>query len=155
MSFILALTCYTNLKGATQYTPRAHPELTSITSLLKPAPDGYIPQNTKELLFEGPDPPNPCYEIPDGEVDVYAVVAGRRRLESTALPAGNRTMASSRVEALKRERQTNDRSLETGIVPGKGWEVRGEPPGYCDGTYDSICNRDGTFNCVLQGQHMA
>ena len=155
MSFIVALTCYTNLKGATQYTPRAHPELTSITSLLKSSPDGYVPQNTKELLFEGPDPPNPCYEIPDGEVDVYAVVAGRRRLANTALSTWNTTMESIRFEALTRERQTSHRSLETGIVPGKGWEVRNEPPGYCDGTYDSICNRDGSFNCVLQGQHAA
>lgn len=123
--------------------------------MLKPSADGYVPENKKEILFEGPDPPNNCYNIPEGEVDVYAVVAGRRRLERTAVPRSNATMAYSVIRDTEKQVQMNSRFLENGIEPGKGWEVRNEPPGYCDGTYDAICNRDGDFNCVLQGQHAA
>eukprot|EP00934_Nitzschia_sp_Nitz4_P003294 Nitzschia sp. Nitz4//scaffold75_size92586//3848//6839//NITZ4_004837-RA/size92586-augustus-gene-0.86-mRNA-1//-1//CDS//3329557651//3284//frame0 len=140
--------CTTAMKGATQHTPRYRPTETSITSMLKPAPNGYVPRNTKELLFEGPDPPIPCMEIPEGQVDVYAIVTGRRRLEQESV-----WNFSQHLEELVEDIPVSTRSLDTGIVPGIGWEVAEEPAGYCDGAYDSICSRDGGQECVLLGAH--
>jgi hypothetical protein len=39
------------------------------------------------------------------------------------------------------------------IIPGKGWEVWGEPQGVCDGTYDAVCGRSTDNECVLYGHH--
>ena len=50
-------------------------------------------------------------------------------------------------------RTTVDRSLQEEVVPGKGWEVWGEPQGYCDGTYNAICGIDTDNECVLYGHH--
>mmetsp|Transcript_17057 Transcript_17057/g.47915 ORF Transcript_17057/g.47915 Transcript_17057/m.47915 type:complete len:918 (+) Transcript_17057:96-2849(+) len=71
--------CTVPMQARTQYTPRANPEQTSLTSIIKPTSDGWVPKNNAELLYTGPDAHNTCYDIPDGELDVYAVVAGRRR----------------------------------------------------------------------------
>jgi hypothetical protein len=69
--------CHISMKGRTQYTPRNHPQNTSITSILKPAPDGYMPQNMRTTaLYEGPDAPNACLELPPGAVDVVAQILG-------------------------------------------------------------------------------
>ena len=47
----------------------------------------------------------------------------------------------------------NNRSLGSKIVPGKGWQVFGEPQGYCDGTYNAVCGRETDNECVLYGHH--
>lgn len=106
-----------------------------------------MPTNENKNLFDGPDPPNPCYRIPDGEVDVYAIVSGRRRLddEDSWMNVAEKKMPSAPLSVY----QASNRSLASEIVPGKGWQLFGEPPGYCDGTYNSICNR--ATECVLQG----
>lgn len=39
------------------------------------------------------------------------------------------------------------------ISPGKGWQVFGEPQGYCDGTYSAVCGRHTDNECVLYGHH--
>jgi len=133
----------------THYTPRANPEKTGINAYVQPAPDGYIPRNEEKNVFDGPAPPNPCFHIPEGDVDVYAIVAGRRRLnDEAASDPSDRGDAYPSSMTLTTHRATN-RSLETDIVPGKGWQLIGELPGYCDGTYNSDCNRAG--DCVLQG----
>lgn len=139
-------------KALTHYTPRANPEKTGINAYVKPTEDGYIPTNNLKNLFDGPDPPNPCYTIPEGEIDVYAIVTGRRRLGEKETWETTRNETTSAMQPLEIYR-TSNRSLEGGIVPGKGWQLFGEPPGYCDGTYNSICNR--ATECVLQGQQAA
>jgi hypothetical protein len=138
----------------THYTPRA--EKTGINLYVKPTADGYVPLNDRKNVFDGPDPPNPCLDIPDGEIDVYAIVAGRRRLSSeegvwNATTEQTTQKYLSEATAIKSTTLPSaaNRSLETGIVPGKGWQLFAEPPGYCDGTYNSVCNR--AEECVLQG----
>ena len=141
-------------QGATQYTPRANPEKTSITSILKPTVDGFVPANERIEAFEGPDPPNPCMQIPEGEVDVYGIVAGRRRMSEDDEFQIRSTEIRHRLEAhqVSRALQAQNTSLESDISPGKGWEVFDEPSGYCDGTYNTICGRDTDYMCVLQGR---
>jgi hypothetical protein len=139
-------------QALTHYTPRANPEKTGINVYVKPTGDGYIPMNKGKNLFDGPDPPNPCFTIPEGEIDVYAIVTGRRRLgeKETWNPITNESISVNQPPNIY---QASNRSLEGDIVPGKGWQLIWEPPGYCDGTYNSICNR--ATECMLQGQQAA
>ena len=138
-------------KARTQYTPRANPEETSLTSIIKPTAEGYIPKNEIPALYDGPDAHNTCYDLPEDAIDVFDVVSARRRLlyskrlDKKALVPRNIYLNS-----------TNDRVLaETDIVPGKGWEIFGEPQGYCDGTYNAVCALQADSNCVLYGHHDA
>lgn len=138
----------------THYTPRANPEKTGINAYVKPTPDGYIPTNQKKNLFDGPEPPNPCYQIPEGEVNVYAIVSGRRLLnDNVSSDHSNQEVESNTTSMTPPSwHYYSNRSLETGdIVPGKGWQLIAEPQGYCDGTYNAECFRWG--DCVLQGHH--
>jgi len=153
------------LQGATLHTPRANPEKTSLTALLKPAPNGYVPHNMEKVMYEGPDVHNKCYDIPEGQVDVLAVVSGRRRLESSSevpafVPESTKTDASPLKPTTAHYPETSEfidnSSRQLGkddIVSGKGWEVGGEPPGKCDGEYDSICGRNYGSKCPLSGHH--
>mmetsp|Transcript_27767 Transcript_27767/g.65251 ORF Transcript_27767/g.65251 Transcript_27767/m.65251 type:complete len:895 (-) Transcript_27767:3416-6100(-) len=146
--------CNTPMKAKTQYTPRANPNESALTSIIKPTSDGYIPTNTRTMLYEGPDAHNTCFDIPEGEVDVFNVVTGRRRLED-----------SFKSPSLPDRHQVDDfmyhstsplaRNLQDTITPGKGWEVWEEPPGFCDGTYNATCGRWTGDDCFLNGHHDA
>ncbi len=48
-------------------------------------------------------------------------------------------------------RSNSARSLDEKIVPGKGWQIFGEPQGLCDGTYNAVCGRSADNECVLAG----
>ena len=152
------------LQGATLHTPRANPEKTSLAVLLKPAPNGYVPHNREKVLYEGPDVHNQCYDIPEGEVDVIAVVSGRRRLEHSEKPDFMMVSTKTNASPLEPANAVHQETSETAdnlsrrlgkddIVPGLGWEVGGEPPGKCDGEYDSICGRNYGSKCPLWGHH--
>jgi hypothetical protein len=84
---------------------------------------------------------------------VYSIVTGRRRLHDAAdLQTSPRDSIES-VQSLAYV--TSNRSLETSITPGKGWEVWGEPAGYCDGTYNAVCGIQNDNECALYGHHDA
>lgn len=153
--------CKTAMKGRSQYTPRANFDQTGINTIVKPAPDGYVPKNEKVALYEGPDEHNDCYDIPLGEVDVLAVVSGRRRrLENFPWNSALSTAAagtSSQKESVATMPPTlfidkDHRELDS-IVPGKGWQIIGEPQGYCDGGFYSVCGRSADNPCILSGHH--
>ena len=108
-----------------------------------------MPKNEKKLLYEGPDAHNPCFDIPDGEIDVYNIVTGRRRLHDTP-----ELFARSQKAAEATPAAAYNRSLvDTEITPGKGWEVWGEPAGFCDGTYNAVCAIQADNECALYGHH--
>jgi len=145
--------CNTPMKAKSQYTPRANYHENSLTSIIKPTPDGYLPKNNKVPLYEGPDEHNTCFDIPEGEIDVFNVVTGRRRLneEDYRLPG---LLTEPRLDASNMgASNTQTRHLEAGIIAGKGWEVWGEPQGFCDGTYNTTCGRWTENECVLLGHH--
>jgi hypothetical protein len=145
--------CTTPMKARSMYTPRANPHETSITSILKPAPDGYIPVNEAKVMYDGPDVHNPCYDIPADGVDVLAVVSGRRRKLSRAYRDLQANITARDVSP-PGSAATQDRRLAAEkIVPGRGWQVVGEPPGDCDGEYNSICGRQREDRCPLYGHH--
>jgi hypothetical protein len=154
--------CTTPMQARTEFTPRANAHETSITSILKPAPNGYVPTNEFTPLYDGPDVPNACFDIPPGSVDVLAVVSLRRQRkqralqtsavarhasESSSLAAG--TNDESDNQAAERRRVASD----TGIEPGLGWQVIDQPAGLCDGEYNSYCGRGSNDYCPLLRHH--
>ena len=143
-------------KGATHYTPRRNPAQTALTALLKPASNGYVPFNHQKMLYEGPDVPNPCYDVPDSEPDIWAIVSGRRLATSDTSDFSVQGYVDFQndepVKRAKTNSRENSRALVDGIIPGKGWQLYGEKPGgVCDGEYNSLCGRTG--NCPLYGHH--
>jgi len=106
--------CKTSMKGRTQATPRANSEQTSLTSIIKPAPNGYVPKNELKALYEGPDVHNPGFDIPKGEVDVLAIIQNRRRqLEATV----NRQQTVPK--AMNGAYNATTRALRVGLVDMK------------------------------------
>ena len=147
--------CNIPMKARTQYTPRANFHETALTSIIKPTPDGYTPKNERVELYEGPDEHNTCFDIPEGEIDVYNVVTGRRRLNEEDFQLQSLHDTSSRINDDSSSANTAalKRNLEGDIIPGKGWEVWGEPPGLCDGTYNNTCGRWTKDECAMIGHH--
>jgi len=185
------------MKGVTEYTPRQNQNMTGISSIAKPAPDGTKPMNTIQPVWEGPEPPAPCLEIPEGEIDVYAIVTGRRRRTTTTTSEGQRqrrldkpstnnnnnqdvttsslqsqslltnttTTTTTGKKVMAQEDQslnqstltntTSRRFLDTGIIPGKGWEITDAPIGRCDGTFESNCNMGDKSDCLFSNYNSA
>jgi hypothetical protein len=131
--------CSVPINARTEFTPRANPDKTSITSIVKPNEKGYVPFVKEPLEYTGPDVFNPYTAVPEGEVDVLAIVS----LGRTYPDDGHRRTQ----ELVSTSRRLQD------IVPGLGWELNGEPGGYCDGTYNSECGRHS--NCMLSGHNDA
>jgi hypothetical protein len=72
--------CTIALNARSAFTPRNKPNETSLSTIIEPySEDGYIPNNTATMLYEGPDVHNKCYDIPDGAVDVLSIISNRRR----------------------------------------------------------------------------
>lgn len=116
--------CSLPMRGRTEFTPRANPEQTSITGILKLNENDSVPHITKVMLYTGPDVANPMTAIPSQATDVLAIVSNGRVFD-------------------------DDRRLER-ISPGRGVQISGdEPAGYCDGTFNSECSRHGS--CLLSG----
>jgi hypothetical protein len=139
-------------QGRTQYTPRAHPEERSISALVKPASDGYVPRNEKVALYDGPDVHIPDFDVPEGAIDVLAILENRRQLkgsvaESTSHIKSVETNQSSVPASTLSSRRLDD------IVPGNGWQVFDEPQGTCDGSYEAVCGRSTDNACILPGHH--
>jgi hypothetical protein len=133
--------CNVPMKGRTEFTPRANPNYTSLQSIVKASPDGFVPQIKDEMEYEGPDVPNPYLMPPNGEIDVPPIISNRRMLFDTEI---HNDLITSIHPNLRRR-------LER-IIPGKGWEIDAFP-GYCDGTAHGICGRVKGSNCLLSG-HM-
>ena len=99
--------CSTSMKGRTQYTPRAHAEETSVTSIIKPAIKGYLPVNTLKPLYKGPDAHNPCYDLPERAIDVVKRIAEVANSTTRSRHLG----ASTVVTAADREKWDNSSSV--------------------------------------------
>ena len=155
--------CTIPMRGATEWTPRNDPYRSSIRSLVKPSPRGYVPEiiDLEEIAYRGRDPLIPSQRVPKGEVDVAAIARSlpprdgvdvkrlrRRRTE------GDRNGSTT----LSRRRRANSRFLESNappgkIIPGEGPSVHGHPAGFCDGTSNSVCYRQKSSNCLMSGHN--
>jgi hypothetical protein len=140
-----ARACALALHGRTQHTPRANPEKTALTTIIRPTSDGYVPSNELKMLFEGPDGHNTCYDTSDGQIDVHAIVSGRRLVSTQESIDDRRTVRIFQEDVA--------RNLENEIKPGKGWQLIDEKPGVCDGGYYSICGRAANDNCPSLAHH--
>ena len=149
--------CNTPLQARTESTPRADPTLTSITSILDPSLDGSVPSLSEQMLYEGPDVPNPALMIPTDEINVHDIIINRRRelfgwqeAHYYSLEPVNdivEDQVTSKITSyLRRRTDEND------VTPGEGWELQ-TLPGNCDGTTMGICGRLASSDCLLYG-HM-
>lgn len=130
-------------QGRTEFTPRADPEKTSLRTLLKTGE--YEPTIGDKILYNGPDVRNPMFDIPEGHVDVLAILNNGR-----TFPDGSRRELADEEQVRGEER----RRLDSEIIPGKGYQLK-HPAGYCDGTYNAVCGRTAQNPCLLNGHHDA
>jgi hypothetical protein len=150
--------CSTPLKGRTEFTPRANPDSSSILSILKPAPDGFLPSLKEAMLYEGADVPNPSLMLPIDETDVLSIVMNRRRelfgwqKESDYKFQGAEDTNIIETPDVSKRVHLRRRMSDGAIVPGKGWELD-SLPGTCDGSATAICGRQPSSDCLLYG-HM-
>jgi hypothetical protein len=164
--------CATPMRGAAEWTPRNDPDRSSIRSLVKPSPGGYVPGVSTEVAYRGRDPRIPSQRVPRGEVDVAAIArslpprvgssGGRRTLSSSTSPQRYRRTGGDRdgnATLSRRRRRADSRFLDSSIpppgkiVPGEGWSVQGHPSGFCDGTSNSVCDRPKSSNCLMSGHN--
>lgn len=149
--------CNTALNGRTEFTPRTNPAETSILSLVRPAgDDDYLPQYSNTLLYDGPDVSNPALELPTDEnvIDVHEIAGARRKRRNRKLiQAINNNNYNHRIVKSSHHKHTKEEDPDE-VIPGLGWSLDPSiPPGNCDGTYDAICARTSTSDCLLSG-HM-
>lgn len=104
-----------------------------------------MPAVEGEVLYNGPDVRNPMFDIPQGHVDVLAILNNGRKFPDG--PSSRRRRR--RLTEAPAARRAND-----AIVPGKGHQLA-HPVGYCDGTYNAICGRTAENKCLLNGHHDA
>eukprot|EP00814_Leptocylindrus_danicus_P000850 CAMPEP_0116031158 /NCGR_PEP_ID=MMETSP0321-20121206/17329_1 /TAXON_ID=163516 /ORGANISM="Leptocylindrus danicus var. danicus, Strain B650" /LENGTH=993 /DNA_ID=CAMNT_0003506193 /DNA_START=61 /DNA_END=3042 /DNA_ORIENTATION=+ len=153
--------CTTPMKGRTQFTPRTNPDESSLLSIMK----DFQPNSTKyskELLYEGPDVPNPSLAIPEGEIDVR-LIASTGKSDLNLVNHRNRNRAkrkhrklasaflSSTSSTLARNRNLAAPQIEQSSLwyPTDGLEV-----GFCDGSTDSYnCKRNAQNDCLLYGHN--
>lgn len=142
--------CSLPLRARTEFTPRANAENNSIVEIVKPTPDGYIPEKKEDILYSGPNVPIPELDPPDDELDIREVVSNRR-LDIDTLTQSNLSQSSA---FSNKSEQTflRGRALGEDVIPGSGWSLDARP-GICDGTYDAVCGREPSSNCLLSG-HM-
>lgn len=117
LNHIPARVCQIPLQARSEFTPRNDPSNTSIVSIIEPASDGYVPHITKDMLYDGPDVPNPFLEVPDGEIDLQAILMNRRRLN-------NNKMIPTKEEQTG---TTNTSRNVEDITPGIGWSLDALP----------------------------
>ncbi|KAL3823499.1 hypothetical protein ACHAXA_010821 [Cyclostephanos tholiformis] len=164
--------CATPMRGAGEWTPRNDPYHSSIRSLVKPAPSGYVPGiiDLQEIMYRGRDPHIPSQRLPIGEVDVAAIARSlppRDGKEGSGLTLSSSTRPRRRRtgrylkgnNTLSGGRMAYSRVLDSipppagNIIPGEGWTVQGHPTGFCDGTSNSVCYRQKSSNCLMSGHN--
>ena len=123
--------CTKPMNARTEFAPRANPERSGIHSIMRPAPNGHVPQPLEKALYTGPDVFNKYTAIPDGEINVLDIVSNGRVLE-------------------EEERR---RRLDAPIVPGMGTYLNDGVDGYCDGGWNSECKRTAKSSCLLSGHN--
>jgi len=150
--------CTTPMRGAGEWAPRHDPERSSIRSLVKPAPNGYVPGiiDVEEQTYLGRDPQMPSQRVPKGEVDVATIARSLPPLDSSR--RRRRHLTSTKQSHLQHI-QVHGRFLnETNtakIIPGEGWSSHGHPTGYCDGTSNALCYREKSSHCLMSAHNDA
>jgi hypothetical protein len=128
-------------KGRTEFTPRAHADLSSLRTIM--------PTAMKELIgdpapnaYEAPDVFNPTIHPPLGEIDVLNIVEAGPDFKSVMDPQIYKDFYET----------PKDNSMI--LKPGQGnalSTVCGADR--CDGTLDSWCKRCAGYHCLRSGQN--
>ena len=150
--------CTTSMRGATEWAPRNDPDHSSIRSLVKAAPNGYVPGiiDLEEQWYVGRDPMIPSQRVPMGEVDVATIARSLPpRSESRRRSLSLFSSIQSQDLTVHQLRRNLD---EVKIIPGEGWASHGHPAGFCDGTSNAVCYREKgakSNHCLMSGHNDA
>ena len=149
--------CKTSLYGRTEYTPRYNPNESSIRSIMLPAKNGYIPSVGKDVIYEPPDVAIPSLLVPEGSLDVRAVVSASNTPLVRNLNVQERRRQHLQLDDPYDVSDKDNRSLEKHILiqPGLGVHLYNHMSGFCDGSSNSFCNRDNATDCLLSGHNDA
>jgi len=155
--------CTTLMRGAAEWGPRHDPDRSSIRSLLKAAPNGYLPEviGLEEQLYQGKDPHMPSQRVPKGEVDVATIARSlpprsNREKRKLVSPRNSQDNHHSTIQDDRHNESRNlegDEGKEVKIIPGEGWTIMNSPAGYCDGTLNHQCHREKSSNCLMSGHN--
>ena len=163
-----ARVCTTAMKGRTQFTPRANPDETSLTSIMK---DYKLPNETfykTGMLYEGPDVPNPSLAIPEGHIDVRLIASAglsdlnvrknKVKRDLAVMSSKNQSQNNDNDKETTMESTTTDkntRSMVNGVEQSQLWfPTDGDMVGFCDGSPNSYnCRRNDHNNCLLLGHN--
>ena len=148
--------CKSPMRGAGEWTPRANLDQSSIRSIAKPAPNGYVPKHfleEEEGVYVGKEPKIPSQRVPKGEVNVAAVARSLPKVESSRRRLGTSKLLYRRGQDMLSSNSTaqlRHRRLDaTKIIPGEGWSVTLGKQGFCDGTLNSQCGRPKSEQCLM------
>jgi len=145
------------MRGWSEFTGRANPDRTSLRTIMRPAKDGYLPEHAMEVMYDKAVSFD-RQQIPQGEVDIRAIVGARRLQEGgdERGPVGDTDVVAADTGASPDGPHARPglRALADKIVQGRGWYLlpagqNGVPVGYCDGFTDyHSCKRDKDTDCL-------
>ena len=138
--------CTGELKGRSEFTPRANPARTSIRSIL--VADMAL-GDPEPNLYDPPDVYNPALDPPlDSDVDFVAIM--ENGIDFKPLRARHKYLLSQ----LDLQPFTSN-AKRSKLVAGKGWSTVNVAAAEdnCDGTYTSFCKRPSSSNCLLYGHN--
>ena len=146
------------MRGWSEFTGRANPDRTSLRTIMRPAKDGYLPEHAMEVMYDKAVSFD-RQQIPQGEVDIRAIVGARRLQEGgdERGPVGDMDVVAAGTGASPNGPHARPglRALADKIIPGRGWYLlpageNGVPVGYCDGSTDyHSCKRDKDTDCLV------
>jgi len=135
-----ALMCNTAIQARTEFTPRAFPDFSNIRTLMPPAQLKHINSPPKST-YEAPDVFNKALHPPAGAIDVLNIIEAGVPYTSVLVPDYTHFYQKPKFEKDKK------------ISPaGKGYYLD-TFAGFCDGSVDSWCKRQGGNECMLSGHN--
>ena len=156
--------CEVPLQSRSEFTPRYHPAMSSIRSIVKQGVS--LPHPPKNMYDPPMEPYLDVLDPPKSSVDVLSIVENgidfvpnRIRTEILAgyhAPVRRaRSLTSAASTSQSYENYEPDRKpITSGLEPGQGWYIKTKSaPDNCDGSYDSFCGRSWDNECLLSGHN--
>jgi hypothetical protein len=144
--------CTQQMKGRTEFTPRADPFLTNIRSIIDSSQVPKMPQ----LLIDQYNVENPIRTIPKGEVDameIFDLQGKRRLLYKLRMKRKNTVLNGVGDDYINDNLNLQFRRRSVAIAPGIGWRLLNSFGDDCDGSlaFTMACGRLPTSTCLLDG----
>lgn len=134
---------------ATEWTPRTYYSTTTLRSIVLPN-DGYVPYLDVQNQYHGPDLLLPTQRIPNSDIDVHALAILTSNHTTTSYFHKKRPIRSLLTSFSYTSRKSNITTSTT----SKKWKLINHASGFCDGSFQSECNRQPSQTCLLQNSNI-